>query len=675
MRFDAERLYELLPAVYRLRDARLAKEGEMPPLKAFISILADELDNLEENLDQLYDDQFIETCSEWVVPYIGELVGNRPLIQIPDAKFSMRAEVANTIAYRRRKGTASIIEQLARDITGWDSNVVEYFELLITTQYLNHLRPHNIASVDLKNWEQLEEVNSPFNKLTRTADIRSISKRRGKHNIPNIGVFLWRVSAFFMDEVNARQIGNTSKYTFHPLGVDMPLYRQPVAEDEITHLASPENVSQPVTRRQLLEDHKAWTEQETDDNYVPLYFNAADEASEKMQIRVGDDVLTPDQWHVCNLGGDLSGDWLNLPNNTDKVFIDPELGRISFPTGFTPAPAADNVRVSFNYGFGIYTGGGPYDRKTASTHNSSLTILKVPLEHGTIQAAIDAAGTDGGIIEIGDNATYEEDIMLEPAAGAEIIIRAMDGERPALIGDIIISDGNSAKVELNGILIDGSVEVEAASQLRELRLVHVTIKPGIATNQLIIASFTPQLFINHSIVSGIRIVEGADARIENSIIDVIDQEHDAYAGLAAGPGGKLYIENSTVVGQLTAKQIEYASNCIFTSVVRATQTQKGCMRFSWFPRDSVTPKAYKCQPAFSGKYDSVKPVFSSGEYGQPDYLQLDNSTPPEILYGADNGSEMGVYFQQYTAQKITNLRIRLDEYLRFGLEAGIFLAS
>lgn len=99
------------------------------------------------------------------------------------------------------------------------------------------------------------------------------------------------------------------------------------------------------------------------------------------------------------------------------------------------------------------------------------------------------------------------------------------------------------------------------------------------------------------------------------------------------------------------------------------------MRFSWFPPESVTPKAYKCQPSLSGNDVSVRPVFSSGQYGQPDYLQLENSTPPEILYGADNGSEMGVYFQQFTAQKIANLRLRMDEYLRFGLEAGIFLAS
>jgi hypothetical protein len=36
---------------------------------------------------------------------------------------------------------------------------------------------------------------------------------------------------------------------------------------------------------------------------------------------------------------------------------------------------------------------------------------------------------------------------------------------------------------------------------------------------------------------------------------------------------------------------------------------------------------------------------------------------------------MGVTHELYAPQREGNLRIRLDEYLRFGLEAGIFYAS
>src|SRR5512142_472725 len=128
-------MYGLLPAIYRIRDA---EQGE--PLKALLAVIAEQASLVEENLDQLYDDQFIETCADWVTPYIGDLIGYRALHGVARGVASPRSEVANTIRYRRRKGTASMLEQLARDVTGWDAAVVEFFERLGWNQYMNHTR-------------------------------------------------------------------------------------------------------------------------------------------------------------------------------------------------------------------------------------------------------------------------------------------------------------------------------------------------------------------------------------------------------------------------------------------------------------------------------------------------------------------------------------------------------
>ena len=141
----AERLYGLLPAVYRLRDA---EQGE--PLRALFAAFAQEFAALEENVDQLYDDQFIETCADWVAPYIGDLIGYRPLHGVAPKVASPRAEVANTIAYRRRKGTALMLEQLAQDVTDWPAHAVEFFQLLTTTQYMKHIRLHAPATANLR---------------------------------------------------------------------------------------------------------------------------------------------------------------------------------------------------------------------------------------------------------------------------------------------------------------------------------------------------------------------------------------------------------------------------------------------------------------------------------------------------------------------------------------------
>lgn len=62
----SDRLYQLLPAIYRLRDAA---EGE--PLRALLAVVEEEFNLLEADIDRLYDNWFIETCDEWVVAYLG----------------------------------------------------------------------------------------------------------------------------------------------------------------------------------------------------------------------------------------------------------------------------------------------------------------------------------------------------------------------------------------------------------------------------------------------------------------------------------------------------------------------------------------------------------------------------------------------------------------------------
>ncbi len=60
MSFDTDKLYALLPAVHRLRDAQ---QGE--PLRQLLDLLADQVAVLEEELDQLYDNHFVETAAPW----------------------------------------------------------------------------------------------------------------------------------------------------------------------------------------------------------------------------------------------------------------------------------------------------------------------------------------------------------------------------------------------------------------------------------------------------------------------------------------------------------------------------------------------------------------------------------------------------------------------------------
>ncbi len=124
---DPDRLYKLLPTVYRQRDA-----DQEFPLQALLRVITEQVIVVEQDIAQLYDNWFIETCQDWVVPYIADLIGYQvvheagepdnattPEGQLRNKILIPRRDVANTIRDRRRKGTLALLEQLASDVAGW----------------------------------------------------------------------------------------------------------------------------------------------------------------------------------------------------------------------------------------------------------------------------------------------------------------------------------------------------------------------------------------------------------------------------------------------------------------------------------------------------------------------------------------------------------------------------
>mgnify|MGYP001374613058 CR=1 FL=1 len=74
MTTNPDRLYELLPVIYRQRDDEAGL-----PLRDLLRVLAGQVNLVEADIAQLYENWFIETAQDWVVPYIAELIGYRPV--------------------------------------------------------------------------------------------------------------------------------------------------------------------------------------------------------------------------------------------------------------------------------------------------------------------------------------------------------------------------------------------------------------------------------------------------------------------------------------------------------------------------------------------------------------------------------------------------------------------
>jgi hypothetical protein len=683
--FDTTRLYELLPAIYRIRDAEAGGA-----LRELLSVVADQIAVVEDDLDRLYDDQFIETCADWVVPYIGDLIGYRAIHSVAPKVRSPRAEVANTIAYRRRKGTAVMLEQLARDVTGWHAAVVEFFQRLATTQYMNHLRPANWGAPDLRRWEPLERLGTPFDSVPRSVDVRRIEPGRGRHNIPNIGIFLWRLDAYPLTDSPAVAVDDR-RWRFSPLGHDAPLYTRPVIERDITHPATPLNVPAAIGRRVLKER-------------LADYYGAG----RSIHVSVNGTFVAADQIVVCNLADGPANMWAHVPPD-DKYAIDPELGRLALPPN-VKGPAS--VRVSVNYACSAEIGGGEYDR--ASSFTSSLAEVekvppvysKVPSAYPGVQKALDALPPAGGVVEITGSGRFQETPAISiqtPAARVEV--RAGNGSRPllALLDDLKVTSplpaGAAAEGELiiNGLVIAGGalrVTSSAGNALRRVRLRHCTLVPGrrLTANgdpekvdlPSLIVEAGVQVEIEQSIVGGLSIAPGASVSIRNSIVDATADNRIAYAAVGATPfaaGGGLRIENSTVIGRIHCVSLDLVSNSILlaraadgdtTPPVLSERKQAGCLRFSFVPSDALVPRRHRCQPATAADESRVRPAFTSLRYGTAAYCQLSRRSAPEIVKGADDESEMGAFHDLFQPQRETNLRVRLEEYLRFNLEAGVF---
>jgi hypothetical protein len=221
--------------------------------------------------------------------------------------------------------------------------------------------------------------------------------------------------------------------------------------------------------------------------------------------------------------------------------------------------------------------------------------------------------------------------------------------------------------------------------LRVLRLRHCTLAPGTEA-ALIVELPDCAVEIDSCITGGIRSIDGARVTIVDSLLDAGAEDHVAYAGLVGqDAGATLRVEKTTVIGKVHTLLMELASNSIFLArfgeldfweaPVSAERLQEGCVRFSYVPPGSRVPRRYQCQPVNDSADAFVRPVLASRRHGDPAYGQLDPRCPAVIRLGADDGAEMGVFHDVFQPQRVANLRARLDEYLRFGLEAGIFFAS
>jgi hypothetical protein len=366
-------------------------------------------------------------------------------------------------------------------------------------------------------------------------------------------------------------------------------------------------------------------------------------------------------------------------------------------------------------------GGGEYEREDTFTVTNPDAVFPYPdtnspqrytnLQDACTYVAAQTATLGQVALEITTSEAYilpAAPLLVDVPFEALVEIRARDGCRPTLLlgGEIQASGGELSTLIINGILIAAAPQMTpgsgaeallvlpaarpdgSANQLPTLQIVHTTLAPGWTLDSaghpmqgdapaIKAETTTGGISLSLSITGPIRAPQLVQVSLADSILDATRETLVAYAALDGTSGGApLTLTGCTVVGVVHAQELVLVSNSIIWAMASsgwisgliADRQQAGCVRFSFIPVGSVTPKRFKCvERSLAGP----APVFLSFRYGQPAYLKMLAASPDAIRRGADDEGEMGAFHFVLAPLRERDLEIRLEEYTPVGLNTGL----
>ncbi|MGY6634798.1 MAG: hypothetical protein ACXIU8_13810 [Alkalilacustris sp.] len=707
----AEKLWTLIPQSTRDADAG----GDSPgALRALVEVIAGQAAHLRRSHDRLWDDQMIELCADWAVPYIGALLATRspPVL----ARRGRRVDVARTIFYRRRKGTPAVLEQLASDITGWDAALSEGFRRLARM-------PHPLdAPRDAAAWAAvagmddplaLARLGGPFDRLQHLPDIAA----GGRFGIHRMTVHLYRLRGAVMRNVVPRaHAGVPDSYTFDPSGRDVPLFarrgRTDAGGDALDpdgwRPAAPWDVAAPIACRLL--GHEVFRITPAVQAGLRAFGLTAPQVAELAAL-LGRSLPGPERLRTALLGrpsaavflapaalaeirrlalvadcgkarliprsirveaagaplADLPGiasaslaNWAD-PRPTAALVIDPERGRLRVPAG---TPAA-RLRTDHILGQPMALGA------TALRIPGRLPPPDAQRAEGAGIAAVHLPRI--GTLRLTGNATWGQ--PSNRLGIRDMAIHAAAGDRPylRLVGPwrLVAAPVGNARLHLDGLWI-GAGAAAAALDLEgdweTVRLTHVTLDPGGALTEDAPAPVLPPLalrvlgrvqalHLDRAILGPLRLAAGG--RID--AIHAADSILDDPAGLVPLSDTDIHLDRCTVTGGVGGRRA-FVSNTLIRGLLAPRDRQAGCFRFSAARTGSTPPPRHRAALLPAG----VSP-FAARRFGNPDYLRLRAHAPEVLRTGGEDGQEMGVFHGLGDAARLAALHAKMSEYAPFGL--------
>jgi hypothetical protein len=442
------RLWDSLPEIYRALDS--ADDAVAGPLRELLNRIGVQVAVVRRSVDGLWADQFIETCANWVIPYLGALVATSPVTGLDPR--GQRLDVANTIRWRRRKGTLPTAAAVARDITGWDAHVVEGFRRLARTRH--DLDPPAAGSgpiapsltrtpsggfADLRSAPGALLAASPFDEAFHHADLRRGSGAVGRFGAEKLVVYCWRLLSLEVTRATPVPVaGAPGEYVFDPTGREIPLFLPSRCTAGGAGPASAWQVPGPLTA-----------------------------AVDRIMASAG----VPLAYQVMGATG---------------AAVAPAVGRFRLAA---PPPSDQDLAVSYQCGLGGPIGAG-----------TGLLVAGTPLCAAGERLVTGGAGLDravagarqGNTVTIADSRTYTAvaDVTCASTGTARagpLTVRARPGERPLVRfpepgrpgerPQWVFYGGEGARLILDGLFVSGG-DIVLRGPFEHVKIVGCTFDPG-----------------------------------------------------------------------------------------------------------------------------------------------------------------------------------------------------
>lgn len=675
----------------------------VPPrlLAALLEAVDAQRQDLATEIDELWQNLFIESCADWAVPHLAALVG------LPgDAG---RLEVADAVALRRRKGTPGALEAFAEAVTGWTARVVEGWQATLWCPRIGHPGAVPKASVAIRAAGRSSRI-TPFDPARRSFSPAG----RWAPQAATAVVWPWRIHTYRDTQVLPLDAAPPyRRFALHPLGAEAPLYLRP----------------QPRRRSSAADDAQGRARSRSDAPVRVTWSLLEDLAGPAPAdlVRGQDWQLGPNHPLAPRPGpgdpplvalsvGGVAVPWADLrfaplPEGRPparaptggQVVVDVNRGQVEVGPNFAPATATAPAVVRATWHRPVAGRLGALASESDADPAARVVVIvnprvpKAGLVVGTLAEAfelaeslskasgLDAAGSRPGRPDVEIRLQTSDRLAAANLARTPTLPRwrvvASRLATPTIVGDWRL-DLTGGELTLEGFALAGQLLLGKGLAVVSLR--SLTMNPPAAVAVRIDdAAWNLALDAERCLLAPIFAPLGPPLRLTDCVVDGRrallrscggpDKGVGAGAVAVAGNGGlapDLVADGVTFAGSVVAESVD-AVNCVFVDGVSVVQQQQGGLRHCYMAAPALGttswPPAYRCGP-FPG------PSFASVGFEAAGYYALRLEPDHPLLSAASDGGEVGAYHREGRAARVARLVRRIDEFVPLGLRAAVAVA-